>query len=212
MSAPCAPQSPQVSRVRHLYKKSPSRSPLREALKSQCRERMKADRDRRLNSVRNIQEGGRSIVEATIRDMVRSEAASWRGSRKMLSFGLSADDVEEALRDLQEIEEELLAEAYGIDLKFENDPEILSKQVVCPTCQKSRLVELGLSSMVACPVPSCGLKVVVVGGLSSLASQLEGLVEAHGRLCPQTLQFGNGTDCIVAACNACDFFTSIGGF
>ena len=49
----------------------------------------------------------------TIAGVVREEAASWRGKRKSLTFGFSAAEIESALAELEEIQQELLDEEDG---------------------------------------------------------------------------------------------------
>ena len=43
---------------------------------------MRAGRDSVLEGRRNIPVEGREVVEAAIRDLVREEAAAWRGGRR----------------------------------------------------------------------------------------------------------------------------------
>eukprot|EP00092_Neocalanus_flemingeri_P031067 GFUD01033747.1.p1 GENE.GFUD01033747.1~~GFUD01033747.1.p1 ORF type:complete len:191 (+),score=44.76 GFUD01033747.1:63-635(+) len=134
-----SPKSPQVSRLRKdMYKKSPVRSPLRQVLKSRCQERIRTNRDKVVSGMRDIQVEGRELVENTIREMVRDEVAAWRGGRKCLSFGYSNEDIEDALNDVEEIENELFGELYGIDCNYEENLLALQKHVVCPMCQVDR--------------------------------------------------------------------------
>merc|ERR1739842_223769 len=108
-----------------MYKKSPVRSPLRDVLKSKCQERMKANRENVVGRLRNIKVEGREIVEQEVREMVKDEVAAWRGGRRCLSFGYTSQD----------IEEELLAEIYGIDFNYEDNLLAVQKNVVCPMGQ-----------------------------------------------------------------------------
>ena len=68
-----ATKSPRVTSIRQaMYKKSPGRSPLREMIKSRCQNRMRADRERLINGVRNINmEDGKSFMENTIKMFVK---------------------------------------------------------------------------------------------------------------------------------------------
>ena len=68
-----APKSPRVTSIRQaMYKKSPGRSPLREMIKSRCQNRMRADRERLINGVRNINmDEGKSFMETTIKMFVK---------------------------------------------------------------------------------------------------------------------------------------------
>ena len=68
-----APKSPRVTSIRQaMYKKSPGKSPLREMIKSRCQNRMRADREKLINGVRNINmDEGKSFVENTIRMFVK---------------------------------------------------------------------------------------------------------------------------------------------
>ena len=54
-----------------MYKKSPLRSPLREVLKNQCRERMKSNRDNVVGRMRNIQMEDKDMLENEIRLVVK---------------------------------------------------------------------------------------------------------------------------------------------
>ena len=55
-----------------MYKKSPGYSPLREKIKSRCQNRMRVDREKLINAVRNINvDEGKSFVENTIRMFVK---------------------------------------------------------------------------------------------------------------------------------------------
>ena len=99
-----APQSPKAGHLRRsLYKQSPAKTPLREVLKARwvlictpvatgscrCKERMRAGRDSVLEGRRNIPVEGREVVEAAIRDLVREEAAAWRGGRRYVLMNLA---------------------------------------------------------------------------------------------------------------------------
>ena len=95
------PQSPKAGHLRRsLYKQSPAKTPLREVLKARwgphsspavtvvyrCKERMRAGRDSVLEGRRKIPVEGKEVVEAAIRDLVREEAAAWRGGRRYGGF------------------------------------------------------------------------------------------------------------------------------
>ena len=55
-----------------MYKKSPGKSPLREMIKSKCQSRMRADREKLINGVRNINmDEGKAFVENTSRMFVK---------------------------------------------------------------------------------------------------------------------------------------------
>jgi len=195
-----------------MYKKSPVRSPLRDVLKTKCHERMKANRDNVVGRLRNIQVEGREMVEQEIRDMVRDEAAAWRGGRKCLSFGYSSEDIEDALKDVEDIENELLAEIYGIDFNYEDDLLGLQTRVVCPMCQEDRLEDRQASGMIRCKGRRCGMALVCVGGLDMFQGDLDLVVEKHGEHCGEVLQFEKGENCLLAVCYTCDFCHTLGGF
>ena len=73
MSNLTAPKSPRVTSIRQaMYKKSPGRSPLREMIKSRCQERMRADREKLIRGVRNINmDDDRTFMERTIKSFIR---------------------------------------------------------------------------------------------------------------------------------------------
>ena len=67
------------SQVNHLrqavYKKSPGRSPLREVLKSRCQERIKVNREKVINGLRDIKPEGKELVEQIIRQLTWKQAS-----------------------------------------------------------------------------------------------------------------------------------------
>eukprot|EP00092_Neocalanus_flemingeri_P031066 GFUD01033746.1.p1 GENE.GFUD01033746.1~~GFUD01033746.1.p1 ORF type:complete len:215 (+),score=71.33 GFUD01033746.1:61-705(+) len=207
-----SPKSPQVSRLRKdMYKKSPVRSPLRQVLKSRCQERIRTNRDKVVSGMRDIQVEGRELVENTIREMVRDEVAAWRGGRKCLSFGYSNEDIEDALNEVEEIENELFGELYGVDCNYEENLLALQKHVVCPMCQVDKL-EDGAAGMVRCKGRQCGMELVCVGGLAVIQRELDMVVERHGEKCGEGVQFVKGENCLMVICSECDFCQALGGF
>jgi len=206
------PSSPRVTSIRQaMYKKSPVRSPLREAIKSRCQERMRADRDRIVSGVRNISMGAGPGDQ--VRRVVRDELLALRGGRKRLGFGYSVEDVDEALLEVADIEAELLEEMYGVQVNYAETMSSLENQVVCPVCQEACVEDAG-AGVVRCRArASCGLVVVVVGGVAELLHQLEAVVAAHeAGGCGLVLNFVRGDNCVVALCDKCDFCHYIGGF
>merc|ERR1712226_762175 len=193
---------------RTLYKQSPGKSPLRDVLKARCKERMRADRDTVVNGHRRME------MEVLVREMVREEAAAWRNDKRQLSFGFSSLDIEGAIKDLEEIEEELLAESFGIPLQQVREGdflESLASAIVCPVCQIGRIGE-GAACQVFCHNPQCNLQLTVPGGLVELEQQLERVVESHGAGdCRYTVVFVPSSDCVLAVCQHCDFLHSVGG-
>ena len=88
-----APKSPRVTSIRQaMYKKSPGKSPLREMIKSRCQNRMRADREKLINGVRNINmDEGKSFVENTIRMFVKVfEGSSLIYNSYILSLRMSS--------------------------------------------------------------------------------------------------------------------------
>ena len=195
-----------------MYKRSPVRSPLRDVLKSKFQERMKAQRDNVVGRRRNIQVEGREMVEQEVRKMVKDEVAAWRGGRRCLSFGYSSGDIEEALRDVEDIENELLAEIYGIDFNYEDNLLAMQRNVVCPMCQVDRMEDRQASGMIRCRGKTCGLAIICVGGLDTFQGDLDLVVERHGENCRELLQFEKGDNCLLANCYNCDFCQALGGF
>ena len=126
-SARGVPSSPTVTSIRQaMYKKSPVRSPLREAIKSRCQERMRADRDRIVSGVRNINMAAGPGDQ--LRRVVRDELLALRGGRKRLGFGYSVEDVDEALLEVADIEAELLEEMYGVQVNYAETMSSLENQ------------------------------------------------------------------------------------
>jgi hypothetical protein len=167
--------------------------------------------------------GGRRNLpgeEAALLELVRDEVTAWRGRRTL--FGFSDEDVEESLRDLAEMEAELVAEELG---PGEEDPALQAAGLVCPVCQSGGLApsappphpkglkySLGLDDArhhMQCGNPLCGLRVACPGGAAGLEAELEAAVEAHDAACSRTLLFAPGPDCLLALCDSCDFCHSL---
>ena len=75
-----------------MYKKSPGNSPLREKIKSRCQNRMRVDREKLINAVRNVNmDEGKSFVENTIRMFVKVfEGSSLIYNSYILSLRMSS--------------------------------------------------------------------------------------------------------------------------
>ena len=171
-----------------------------------------------------------------VRMVVRDELLALRGGRKKLGFGYSVEDVDEALLEVADIEAELLEEMYGVQVNYAENMSSLENQesyciikaasfiggsfyaiprpqVVCPVCQEACVEDAG-AGVVRCRArASCGLVVVVVGGVAELLHQLEAVVAAHeAGGCGLVLNFVRGDNCVVALCDKCDFCHYIGGF
>ena len=129
-----------------------------------------------------------------------------------MSFGYSSEDVEEALKDVDDIENELLAEIYGIDFNYEDNLLAVQRNVVCPLCQTERMEDRPASGMVRCKGRTCGLALICVGGLDMFQGDLDLVVDSHGENCSESLQFEKGDNCLLANCYTCDFCQSLGGF
>ena len=78
---------------------------------------------------------------------MREEAASWRGKRKSLTFGFSAAEIESALAELEEIQQELLYEEEGANTVREEEVSHLLQDSICPVCQRGRVTETGEASL-----------------------------------------------------------------
>jgi len=190
------PRSPKIAKLRENFKKSPLRSPLRDVLKQRCAQRIKNSRSQLLDSLRGIQS-----VQEEIKIIVKDEAAAFRGGRRSLSFGLTDEDVDEALSDLQSIEVELLEVA-----------EILSDSdlgVVCPICQRSALSEEA-KVWIVCK-ENCGRILRITGGLPEAEKQLTVVVEAHSKECDWSPNWASDSGCVMAFCDKCDFCSALGG-
>ena len=108
--------------------------------------RMRMDREKLILGVRNINmDEGRSFIKRFVQD----EIMTLRGGRKRLGFGYSPEDIEEASRELEEIEAEIFEELHGVRINYGEVMETLEKQIVCPVCQRERIEEHG-PSMVKC--------------------------------------------------------------
>ena len=153
-----------------------------------------------------------------------------RGGRKRLGFGVSPEDIEEASKEIEEMEAEIFEELYGVSINYGEVMETLEKQIVCPVCQRDRIEENG-PSMVKCRskvilltftdhddyfqsnnYQDCGLLLIMVGGVVNLQSQLDSILDHHNSSCDQQLQFGKGDNCMICLCPACDYCHYLGGF
>ena len=72
-----------------------------------------------------------------------------RGGRKRLGFGFSSEDIDEAMKEVEDIEAEILHELYGVAVNYAEDMLRLEKQIVCPVCQQDKVEEQG-PSIVKC--------------------------------------------------------------
>ena len=72
-----------------------------------------------------------------------------RGGRKRLGFGFSSEDIDEAMKEVEDIEAEILHELYGVAVNYAEDMLRLEKQIVCPVCQQDKVEEQG-PSIVRC--------------------------------------------------------------
>ena len=90
---------------------------------------------------------------------------------------------------MDDIENELLAEIYGIDFNYEDNLLSVHKNVVCPTCQAERMEDRPASGMVRCKGRNCGLAPICVGGLDMFKGDLDLVVDRHGENCSELLQF-----------------------
>ena len=120
--------------------------------------------------------------------------------------------MDDALKDIDDIENELLAEIYGIDFNYEDDLLGLQYNVVCPLCQESKMEDRPASRMIRCKRRDCGMAIVCIGGLTTFQADLDVVVEKHGENCDQALQFDKGDNCLLALCYKCDFCHTLGGF
>ena len=68
----------------------------------------------------------------------QDELSSLRGGRRRLGFGFSSDDIENAIKEVEDIEAELLEEMYGVDINYADNMLNLETQIVCPVCQVLR--------------------------------------------------------------------------
>ena len=72
-----------------------------------------------------------------------------RGGRKRLGFGYSSEDIDEAMKEIADIEAELLEDMYGVEINYAESMETMDKQIVCPVCQVDSVEETG-SGVVRC--------------------------------------------------------------
>jgi len=192
------PASPKMARLRQeVSKKSPVRSPLREVLKKRCAERIRSGRDK-------VVAGFRGTEFAQMQsEMIKNELSILRGSRrKILAFGFSEQEVDQAIQDMNDIEVELLEYV-----------EILSDDslgTICPLCLKHDLKEIqdGGHHVVSCP-DNCGQILKNQGGVRVLVECLEAHTEQHSQECMDGLSWSKADDCLVAFCDSCDFCTTI---
>ena len=79
----------------------------------------------------------------------KDELSALRGGRKRLGFGYSTEDIDEAMKEIADIEAELLEDMYGVEINYAESMESLNKQIVCPVCQVDSVEETG-SGVVRC--------------------------------------------------------------
>merc|ERR1712226_1293156 len=145
----------------------------------------------------------RDVLKARCKERMRADRDTVvNGNRRM------------EMEDLEEIEEEFLAESFGLPLQQVREGdflESLASAIVCPVCQIGRIGE-GAACQVFCHNPQCNLQLTVPGGLVELEQQLERVVESHGAGdCRYTVVFVPSSDCVLAVCQHCDFLHSVGG-
>jgi len=200
-------QSPKPGQQRAaLYKQSPARSPLRVMMKARCQERIRAGRDAVVGNRRNLGQ-----VEVQL--LMQEELQTLSNFNRSLNLGFTQAEVDEALAGLEEMERELMEEWRQALLPDEQpEDELLGVALICPVCKRGRLHQVS-ESQVMCPSKDCELTLDgVVGGLEALGSQLEAAVDNHNHNCSQQLQFAPGPDaCLLACCDACQFFHACGG-
>ena len=68
----------------------------------------------------------------------QDELSSLRGGRRRLGLGFSSDNIENAIKEVEDIEAELLEEMYGVDINYADNMLNLETQIVCPVCQVLR--------------------------------------------------------------------------
>ena len=66
-----------------------------------------------------------------------------KGGRRRLGFGYSTEDIDEAMKEVADIESELLEDMYGVEINYAESMESLDKQIVCPVCQVDSMEETG---------------------------------------------------------------------
>jgi len=198
-------QSPKPGQQRAaLYKQSPVRSPLRVMMKARCQERIRAGRDAVVGNRRNLGQ-----VEVQL--LMQEELQSLSNFNRYLGF--TQAEVDEALAGFEEMERELMEEWRQALLPDEEpEDELLGAALVCPACKHGKLHQVS-ESQVMCPSKDCELTLDgVVGGLEALGGQLEAAVDNHSHSCSQALNFVPGPDgCLLACCDACQFFHAVAG-
>jgi len=144
-----------------------------------------------------------------VRRALREEAEAWRGRRAGL-LGYSEEELEEALRSLEEVEAELLADWEVLVPREEEVEGVQEEGLLCPICKTGLLAE-DSACQVQCQRRGCGLLLGCLGGLGGLAAQLEAAVGGHAASCAHTLMFSRGPECILACCDPCQFLSALGG-
>jgi len=198
-------QSPKPGQHRAaLYKQSPARSPLRVMMKARCQERIRAGRDAVVGNRRNL---GQVQMQLLMQEELQS-LSNFNGY-----LGFTQAEVDEALAGFEEMEKELMEEWRQALLPDEEpEEELLGAALVCPVCMRGRLHQVS-ESQVTCLRKDCELTLDgVVGGPEALGGQLEAAVDNHSHSCSQALNFAPGPDaCLLACCDACQFFHAVAG-
>jgi len=202
-SVPQSPLAIQKLRQAH-YKKSPSqvaKSPLRDVLKARCRERIKTSRAKHLSGIRGIQE-----LEGRIGGAVQQEAAIWRANTRTLSFGFTAEEVEAALAELEEIQAELFIEEHHGDEN--NGAEMLLEEGLCPVCQVDKVKITGAN--ISCS-GTCSYNMDWTQGVAEWEEAIENKVNEHQYVCNARLGFVSLREGILAVCDYCDYCHTVVG-
>ena len=79
-------------------------------------------------------------AEEDVRRALREEAEAWRGRRAGL-LGYSEEELEEALRSLEEVEAELLADWEVLVPREEDVEGVQEEGLLCPICKTGLLAE-----------------------------------------------------------------------
>ena len=57
----------------------------------------------------------------------KDELSALRGGRKRLGFGYSTEDIDEAMKEIADIEAELLEDMYGVEINYAESMESINK-------------------------------------------------------------------------------------
>lgn len=205
--------------VNRMKNKSPQ---LQEVLRQRCREKMKERRGEIFNRRRLGLEFASKELEHTMTDVIceeinNLESMEWQKPIDKLLLFSEPLDQDEALQletEMNVNEEAWIFEEYERmlqdeiewleSLSYEN-----SKEILCPICQKSTLIET--SNSVDCK--ACELHLTNCSSVQTVGNFIDNCVNSHSLICNSvpgfTILNENGTSSLYMMCEDCSSLTCV---